>query len=180
MCSTHFANSEKPESINVTLDENYKRYRFPQILNEAIEQENLHLRQKLGGLQERIDAHERIREADERVHKAILAQLQVVGKHNNTLEKHNHAIEKTNLQLNALVEKYKSSKNSGSISPVAEQRHDPGMEVGNFLTDQATTSNAFVRYSSDEFRGRIHRGGKPNGRPTCLVCRRTPVRSGKQ
>src|SRR5277367_2761491 len=134
MCSTHFANSERPESINVTIDENYKRYRFPQILNEGVELENLTLRQKLGGLQEKIDAHERHREADERVHKAILAQLEAVAKHNNTLEKHNRALEKTNLQLNALVEKYRSAKHQANVSPTAEQPPASGMELDNFLT----------------------------------------------
>jgi uncharacterized coiled-coil protein SlyX len=142
MCSTHFANSERPESINVTIDDNYKRYRFPQILNEAVELENLTLRQKLGGLQEKIDAHERHREADERVHKAILAQLEAVAKHNNTLDKHNHALEKNNLQLNALVEKLKGTKNPAQVSPVAEQQQNAMMELDNFITDQGTTGKS--------------------------------------
>src|SRR5271163_1940955 len=97
MCSTHFANSERPESINVTMDENYKRYRFPQILNEGVEQENFKLRQKLASLQEKVDGNERLREADERVHKAILVQLELV-------QKHNHTLMKTNNQLHALME----------------------------------------------------------------------------
>lgn len=141
MCSTHFANSERPESIN-SLDENYKRYRFPHILNEGVELENLALRQKLGGLQEKFDSNERIREADERVHKVILGQLDLLQKHNLTLEKHNQALEITNAQLRALVGKYKSSKHSASTSPVVERQSGSGMELDDLVNDQGTNGRS--------------------------------------
>ena len=62
------------------MENDYKRYKFGDILNDGIEQENHKLRQQLGGLQEKF-------ESTELVHNGVLAQLTAVQKHNFTLEK---------------------------------------------------------------------------------------------
>jgi predicted RNase H-like nuclease (RuvC/YqgF family) len=62
------------------MENDYKRYKFGDILNDGIEQENHKLRQQLGGLQEKF-------ESTELVHKGVLEQLKAVQKHNLTLDK---------------------------------------------------------------------------------------------
>ena len=74
------ANGKKPESLIVSIENDYKRYKFGDILNDGIEQENHKLRQQLGGLQEKFESREL-------VHTGVLDQLKAVNKHNLTLEK---------------------------------------------------------------------------------------------
>ena len=62
------------------MENDYKRYKFANILNESVEQENLKLRQQLGSLQE-------IFESKELVYNGVLDQLKAAQKHNLTLEK---------------------------------------------------------------------------------------------
>jgi len=62
------------------MENDYKRYQFPDILHDGVQQENHNLRQQLGSLQEKFTSHELI-------HNLVRDQLEDRQKQNLTLKK---------------------------------------------------------------------------------------------
>jgi hypothetical protein len=92
------------------MEKDWKRHHFQGILNDGIEQENLVLRQKLGYVQEKI-------ESQNRLHQAVLDQLETLNRHNRTLEKaYDH--------ITALAEKLKMASEVGGRLKTAGQAKD--------------------------------------------------------
>lgn len=83
------------------MENDYKRYKFDDILIDGVQQENHKLRQQLGTLQE-------VSELKEHVHNGILEQLK-------SLQKQNLILDKAAVTAYELVEQLKSTSQSKEI-----------------------------------------------------------------
>jgi hypothetical protein len=78
------AECKKPDSLLNSDEMDWKRYSFPEILNEHVEQENLSLRKKLGSYESRMADREKILEA-------VKSELSMATQHIETLQRANTA-----------------------------------------------------------------------------------------
>lgn len=116
ICSTHLAEAKRTDPYIVSTGKDWKRYQFPAILNEGVEEENLALRQKLGDLQEKIETHRY-------VHEAVRAQL-------DSLERHNQTLQKAFSQTSELAENWKAAYERATRNIGQRSEHDPKIVAG--------------------------------------------------
>ena len=161
ICSTYVADAKKPESFMVSMEQNYKRRRFPLILNDAIEQENFALRQRLGNLEEKL-------QLQNKVHDSVLRQLEAMERQNRLLEKANTQATETWETACNLMKKLsvsggdKESEMDSDLS--ASKRMAPGVALQNHgrmvsLSDHLPSHTPFSDATSTPIHG-LSQGGE--------------------
>jgi predicted RNase H-like nuclease (RuvC/YqgF family) len=74
------ANALKPESWPVAEDSNWKSWKFKEIISDAMEAENLRLRKEMTNFENRFNDQERL-------HKAVISELETERAHKATTQK---------------------------------------------------------------------------------------------